>query len=309
MVFTQIKVLKNRSYFKSFQVKYRRRREGKTDYRARKRLIIQDKTKYNAPKYRFVVRFTNSDVICQFVAAQINGDKVVAAAYSHELPRYGVPVGLTNYAAAYATGLLAARRVLTKLHLADKYVGVKDADGKMYEVAEMDNGPRPFKAALDVGLTRTTTGNRVFGAMKGAVDGGVLIKHSDRRFVGYDSETKKFDPEILKKYIFGGHVADYFRTLQDENPEKCKKQFGEYLKHKINPDGIEEMYKKCHAAIRAHPEHVARKVPPPEKAYKVKQHRPRMTLSQRKDRIKQKTQSFDAKMAASNVTGPVAEKK
>ena len=36
---------------------------------------------------------------------------IVCAAYSHELPKYGITVGLTNYAAAYCTGLLVARRV------------------------------------------------------------------------------------------------------------------------------------------------------------------------------------------------------
>ena len=39
--------------------------EGKTDYFARKRLVTQDKNKYNTPKYRFVVRFTNKDITCQ----------------------------------------------------------------------------------------------------------------------------------------------------------------------------------------------------------------------------------------------------
>ena len=39
--------------------------EGKTDYYARRRLITQDKNKYNSPKYRLVVRFTNTEVICQ----------------------------------------------------------------------------------------------------------------------------------------------------------------------------------------------------------------------------------------------------
>ncbi len=47
------------------QVKYKRRRQGKTDYRARLRLVTQDKNKYNTPKYRMVVRFTNKDIICQ----------------------------------------------------------------------------------------------------------------------------------------------------------------------------------------------------------------------------------------------------
>ena len=58
-----------------------------------------------------VVRITNKDICCQIVYARLEGDRVVAAAYSHELPRYGVHVGLTNYSAAYCTGLLLARRV------------------------------------------------------------------------------------------------------------------------------------------------------------------------------------------------------
>jgi len=48
--------VKNSTYFKRFQVKFRRRRDGKTDYYARKRLVVQDKNKYNTPKYRLVVR-------------------------------------------------------------------------------------------------------------------------------------------------------------------------------------------------------------------------------------------------------------
>jgi large subunit ribosomal protein L5e len=88
-----IKVVKNKAYFKRFQVKYKRRREGKTDYYARKRLVTQDKNKFGTPKYRFVVRFTNKDIICQVVSSKIKGDICHAAAYSHELPRYGCPVG------------------------------------------------------------------------------------------------------------------------------------------------------------------------------------------------------------------------
>ena len=46
-----------------------------------------------------VVRFTNVDVVVQVVFSKIGGDHVMTAAYSHELPRYGVKAGLTNYAA------------------------------------------------------------------------------------------------------------------------------------------------------------------------------------------------------------------
>ena len=51
-----------------------------------------------------IVRFTNKDIVCQIAYARIEGDMVICAAYAHELPRYGVKVGLTNYAAAYCTG-------------------------------------------------------------------------------------------------------------------------------------------------------------------------------------------------------------
>lgn len=66
--------------------------EGKTDYRARKRLIAQDKNKYNAPKYRLVVRITNRYVITQITYATIEGDKTICQANSAELGRYGLKV-------------------------------------------------------------------------------------------------------------------------------------------------------------------------------------------------------------------------
>lgn len=129
--------------------------------------MSQAKNKYNSPKYRLVVRFTNKDIIVQIVSAKIQGDHVLCAAYSHELPRYGIKHGLTNWTAAYATGLLAARRVLKKLGLDEKYEGQAEPEGEMTLTEAIEDGPRPFKCYLDVGLKRTSTGSRVFGAMKG----------------------------------------------------------------------------------------------------------------------------------------------
>lgn len=60
-----VKIIKNRAYFKRYQPKFKRRRQGKTDYYARKRLTVQDKNKYNTPKYRLIVRFSNKDIIAQ----------------------------------------------------------------------------------------------------------------------------------------------------------------------------------------------------------------------------------------------------
>lgn len=60
-------------------------------------MTTQDKNKYNTHKYRLVVRFSNKDITCQVVYAAIAGDVVVAAAYAHELPKYGLKVRLASY--------------------------------------------------------------------------------------------------------------------------------------------------------------------------------------------------------------------
>jgi len=113
MVF--VKVVKTRQYFKRYQTKFRRRRECKTDYQARKGMVAQDLNKYGSPKYRLVARLTNSKIIAQIVCSTLSGDRVVIQADSTELKKYDLTAGLTSYSAAYATGLLIARRVL-KLH-------------------------------------------------------------------------------------------------------------------------------------------------------------------------------------------------
>ncbi|KAK4211671.1 60S ribosomal L5 protein [Rhypophila decipiens] len=192
----------------------------------------------------------------QIVSSEITGDKVLVSAYAHELKAYGIEHGLTNWSAAYATGLLIARRVLKKLGLDEDFTGVEEADGEftLTEAVETDEGERrPFKAFLDVGLVRTSTGARVFGAMKGASDGGILIPHSENRFPGFDMESKELDAETLKKYIVGGHVAEYMEMLQDEDEERFKSQFQGYTDDDIEADGLEDLYLEAHKAIREDP--------------------------------------------------------
>jgi large subunit ribosomal protein L5e len=291
-----VKVVKNKQYFKRYQVKFKRRREGKTDYYARRRLIVQDKNKYNTPKYRLIVRLSNKNITCQVAYSRIEGDKIVCAAYSNELPRYGVKVGLTNYAAAYCTGLLLARRLLKKLGLDSLYSGQVEVTGEEYNVEALENGPGAFRCYLDVGLNRTTTGARVFGAMKGAVDGGLNIPHSTKRFPGYDAESKSFNAEVHKAHILGKHVSDYMKSLEEEDPEAFKRQFSQYIKLGINADQVEGIYKKAHASIREDPSaKVHEKKEPPAK--KVKRwNRAKLTLSERKNRVAQKKASFLQKL-------------
>jgi len=256
-----VKIVKNKAYFKRFQVKYRRRREGKTDYGARSSMVSQEKSKYNTPKYRFVVRVSNKRVICQVIYATIQGDRCICAADSTELKKYGVPVGHKNYAAAYCTGLLLSRRLLKQIGLDSVYEGKTEDLGEDYHVEEETDGERrPFKACLDCGIRRTTTGARMFGALKGAVDGGLHVPHSTKRFPGFigagdeAGAADKYDAETHVGRIMGSHVADYMRELKEESPESYERQFGAYMKAKIHPDAVEEMYEKAHSLIRAKPE-------------------------------------------------------
>jgi large subunit ribosomal protein L5e len=295
-----VKVVKNKQYFKRYQVKYRRRREGKTDYFARKRLVVQDKNKYNTPKYRMIVRITNKDIITQIAYARIEGDIVVCAAYAHELPKYGIKVGLTNYSAAYATGLLLGRRILKKFNLDGIYGGTESVTGEEYHVESVDGQPGAFRCYLDVGLARTTTGARVFGALKGAADAGLEVPHSTKRFPGYDREGGNFDAEVHRKHIFGQHVADYMKLLQQDDEDSYKRQFSKYISNNIQPDNIEEMYKKAHAAIRENPAYEPKEKKAAEG--KPKRHnRIKLSREQRKDRVRQRKATFLKKKAEENV--------
>jgi large subunit ribosomal protein L5e len=245
--------VKNKAYFKRYQTKFKRRRAAKTDYSARQKMIIQDKNKYKTPKYRFVIRITNKDIIAQVFSADLTHDVCLASAYAHELRRYGVQNGLTNWAAFYCVGLLLARRVNKTFNL--EYEGNTEINGEDYNVEPNFEGKAPFKALLDVGLVRTTTGARVFGALKGACDGGIDVPHNDRRFPGSKREGEEFkgDAEIVKKYIFGGHVADYMRSLQENSEDAYNRQFTRYIAQGVDADGLEGVYKKAHAAIRKDP--------------------------------------------------------
>jgi len=296
-----VKLQKNSAYFSRFQVKARRRREGKTDYYARKRLVAQAKNKYNSPKYRLVVRFTNKQIIVQIVYAKLQGDFVFTAASSKELPRYGVKHGLTNWTSAYATGLLCARRALKKLGLDEKYEGVAEPDGEMTvtEALEGDDEPRPFKVFLDVGLKRTTTGNRLFGALKGASDGGLYVPHNEKRFPGYDIESKELDAEVLQKYIVGGHVAEYMESLEEEDDERFKKQFSTYLADGVGSEDIEEVFTNAYAAIRENPDFQASEKDAAKwKSESQKYRTPKLSKEQRDARIEEKIAAYRAGQAS-----------
>jgi large subunit ribosomal protein L5e len=310
-----VKVLKNKAYFKRFQVKRRRRRQGKTDFKARCKMVRQDKNKFNNKKYRLIVRITNKRVICQIAYATIRGDMIVAAASSHELSKYGVPAGYKNYAACYCTGLLVARRVLKNMGMDEMFKGKEEIDGEEYHVEDEEGERRPLKAILDVGLRRTCAGARMWGALKGAVDGGLHIPHTAKNFPGYTPAEEKgqdpqYDAEMHKERIFGGHVKEYMEMLAEEDPTKYEAHFAKYIEADIDADKLEDMYTEAHEKIKEDPD-------PEEKEKKGITHERKgnqITMSDGTDHtrstklsLKQRREKVAAKIAAAQARMLAAE--
>lgn len=188
----------------------------------------------------------------------------------------------------------------------EHFSGVEEADGeyKLTEAVEIDGDERrPFKCNLDVGLARTSTGARVFGAMKGASDGGILIPHSENRFPGFDVESKELDAETLRKYIFAGHVAEYMETLADDDEERYKSQFQGYIDDDIEADGLEELYQEAHKAIREDPWKKVEEEGGEEKKSKAeykeeskKYRQGKLSKDEKRERVKAKIEAVKAAM-------------
>lgn len=279
-----VKVVKNKAYFMRYQTKFKRRREGKTDYYARKRLVIQDKDKYNSPKYRLVARITTTRVIAQVITSTITGDRVFCQADSYELRRWGLTAGLANYASAYATGLLLARRLLKKVGLDTQYEGNTDLSTD-YDAGSDVRDRRPFKLILDVGLRATTTGSKVFAVMKGAADGGAYVPHSDKRFPGSVEDGKN---NILRERVLGGHVDNYMKQLKGTERENVQFRLWNECLNKSGAKSVADLYTRIHTEIRKNPDFVARGAKANPKREHVKHHRKALTNAQRKANIKSK---------------------
>ncbi|MEM2994719.1 MAG: 50S ribosomal protein L18 [Candidatus Bathyarchaeia archaeon] len=185
-------------------VPFRRRRKGKTDYRRRKALVLSGKP-------RLVARSTLKNVIAQIIVAKPSGDEVLASAHSRELTKtYGWKASRKNLPAAYLTGLLCGLKAASK--------GVKEA-------------------ILDIGLHSPSKGARVFAVLKGVLDAGIDIPHSEEKL-----------PD--EKRIKGEHIAEYAKTLAS-NPEAYQSRFSQYLKHEIQPEDIPKHFAKVKAEIIA----------------------------------------------------------
>lgn len=131
-----------------YHVKFRRRREGKTDYRLRLNLL-------RSGKPRLVVRRSNRNINAQFFLYDEEGDQLAAQADAQELLDLGWSGHTGNTTAAYLTGLLAGTRA---------------------REAGLD------EAVLDIGRQKPSPGGVLFAALKGAVDAGVDVPHGEGVF-------------------------------------------------------------------------------------------------------------------------------
>ncbi len=128
-----------------YTVPLRRRREARTDYHQRLRLL-------KSGKPRLVARKSNQQVRAQLVVTAPDGDETLASATAADLREFGWEAPLGNMPAAYLTGLLAGLRAVE--------AGVEEA-------------------VLDIGLNSPTPGSKVFAVQEGAIDAGLEIPHND----------------------------------------------------------------------------------------------------------------------------------
>lgn len=149
------------------RVPFSRRRDGKTDYRKRLKLL-----KGGAP--RAVFRRSLRNVTIQIVVYDPQGDKIVASAFSKELGKYGWGKASGSLPAAYLTGLLAGKRARAK--------GIETA-------------------VLDIGLNSPSKGSRAFAGLKGLLDAGLEIPHDEEVLPSADRlEGKHLGENVMKAF-------------------------------------------------------------------------------------------------------------
>lgn len=172
----------------------RRRREVRTNYHQRLRLL-------KSGKPRLVARKSNKHIRAQLVSTGAEGDHTAASAHSSDLGEFGWEAPTGNLPTAYLTGFLAGKRALA--------AGLEDA-------------------VLDIGLNTATPGNKVFAVQEGAIDAGLDIPHSESVFADWGRTRGEHIAEYaesLDEPLYSGdfdattvpeHFDDVRERLEDE---------------------------------------------------------------------------------------------
>lgn len=183
------------------RIEYRRKREGKTDFKKRCRLLLNGKP-------RLVIRRSLKNINVQIINYTEKGDKIVAAANSKELEKkFGWKFGRNNLPASYLTGYLAGKNAVKK--------GVKEA-------------------ILDIGMYGNIKGGKFYSALKGALDAGLKIPCSNKIFPDEDaikgSTIANYAKQLLKEGSYEKIFSAYVK--KGVKPEEMPKYFEE-IKKKI----------------------------------------------------------------------------
>ena len=176
-----------------YNVPMRRRREGRTDYHQRLRLL-----KSGSP--RLVARVSNQHVRAQLVTPGPEGDETHASAKSSELANYGWEAPTGNLPAAYLTGYLLGRRAAA--------AGIEEA-------------------VLDIGLNTASPGAKVFAIQEGAIDGGLHSPHNDDVFPEWERTRGEHIAEYAESNggLYGGdfdatELPEHFDTVREAIEEE-----------------------------------------------------------------------------------------
>ena len=144
-------------------VPLRRRKEGRTDYKARKALLLSGKP-------RLVARSSINNIAAQMIVAKPSGDEISVSAHSRELlKKYGWKSSRGNLPTAYLTGFLCGLRAKTQ--------GVDEA-------------------ILDIGLHPPSKGARIFAVLKGVLDAKISVPHSEDKL----PDEKRIKGEHIAEY-------------------------------------------------------------------------------------------------------------
>ena len=177
----------------TYEVKFRRRREGKTDYKKRLALV-------KSRKMRIVVRKTNKKIIAQAMKFDPKGDITIASVDSKDLKKYGW-YGTNNTPSAYLVGFLLGKKI-----------------GKQ-------------SCILDIGRKHPSHGNVVFATLKGAVDAGVSVPYAaeavpsedrlngkvlDAYSVKLGEKAKEVFSAYIKEGISPGSISKAFEKAKSE---------------------------------------------------------------------------------------------
>jgi large subunit ribosomal protein L18 len=171
----------------------RRRREDRTDYHQRLRLL-------KSGKPRLVARVSNRHVRAQLITPGPSGDETHAAASSEDLAEYGWDAPTGNLPSAYLTGYLA---------------GIRALDAGLTE------------AVLDIGLNTATPGNKVFAVQEGAIDAGLEIPHSESVLADWSRNRGEHIAEYaeqLDEPLYGG---DFDATELPEHFDEVRERLME----------------------------------------------------------------------------------